>query len=99
VRGLDDHRLQALGAGARRRLLGPGNALIVAELDARAFAAARASVVRPLMASRSNSATAAKMWTVNLVAVGLSTAMKSTLRSISAENGCGVAREAIQLGK
>ena len=48
----------------------------------RALAAFRAADVRALMISRSCWATAAKMWTVNLFACGLSTATNSTPESI-----------------
>jgi hypothetical protein len=44
----------------------------------RALAAARASLVRSEIASRTCSATAARMWMVSLLACGLSTATNST---------------------
>ena len=52
-------------------------------MAANALAAARAALVRSLIAPRSCSATAARIWTVSLLAWGLSAAMNSTLLSIS----------------
>jgi hypothetical protein len=52
-------------------------------LTPRRLAAAKAALVRSLIAARSCSATAARMWTVSLLACGLSAAMNSTLLSIS----------------
>src|SRR5262245_57682007 len=66
--------MDALRAAARR---GPPS------LTPRRLAAARAALVRSLIAPRSCSATAARMWTVSLLAWGLSAAMNSTLLSIS----------------
>ena len=48
-----------------------------------ALTGASAALVRAEIASRSCSATAARIWIVNLVAVGLSQQTKSTLRSIN----------------
>ena len=64
--------MEALRATARR---GPPS------LTPRRLAAARAALVRSLIAPRSCSATAARMWTVSLLPCGLSAAMNSTLLS------------------
>ena len=52
------------------------------------FASARASFVRWLICSASCSATAARIWTVNLFASGMSQATKSTPDSISPDTKC-----------
>ena len=51
----------------------------------RRFAAARAALVRAEIISRSCSATAARMWIVSLLAIGMSQATKSTPASRRAE--------------
>jgi hypothetical protein len=56
----------------------------------RALAAARAALVRSEMASRSCSATAARIWIVSLLAWGLSTATNSTPESMSVATACSL---------
>src|SRR5215471_16237132 len=80
--------MDALRAAARR---GPPS------LTPRRLAAARAALVRSLIAPRSCSATAARMWTVSLLACGLSAAMNSTLLSMSG-NERQIAGQAVELG-
>ena len=53
--------------------------------------------MRSLIAPRSCSATAARMWTVSLLACGLSAAMNSTLLSMSG-NERQIAGQAVELG-
>jgi hypothetical protein len=69
-------------AGHPHALNGSGGVSGVPSRFPRALAAARAALVRSEIASRSCSATAARMWIVSLLACGLSTAMNSTPESI-----------------
>ena len=80
--------MEALRAEARR---GPPS------LTPRRLAAASAALVRSLIAARSCSATAARMWTVSLLACGLSAAMNSIAVHQGGDEG-EVAGEAVELG-
>lgn len=68
---------------ARALSRSPARSLGLPSFTPLAFAAASAAFVRTLIISRSCSATAARTWTVNLLAIGISAAMKSTPASIS----------------
>jgi hypothetical protein len=69
-------------AGHAHPLHGAGWVRGVPNRVPRALVAARAALVRSEIASRSRSATAARMWMVSLLACGLSTATNSTPESI-----------------
>jgi hypothetical protein len=83
MRGRGDGGPYGFGARGGGALLGLGDAPIVAKLLAVGLGGRKRRLVRAEIASRSCSATAARIWIVNLVAVGLSQQTKSTLRSIN----------------
>jgi hypothetical protein len=83
IRNRIEDRTQLLSAHGRRLGLRGRDALVVPKLHSRALAAARASLVRFEIRSRSASPKTAIIWTVILLAYGLSTETKSTLSFIS----------------
>src|SRR5262249_15438575 len=79
------------------RLAGCGEAR-AAELDAAALGGGQGGLVRSLIVARSCSATAARMWTVSLLACGLSAAMNSTLLVHQGGDEGEVAGQAVEFG-